>query len=61
METASSPNKLCNVDVTDKNNHKGYQHVDIGFVADMEVKKLLAEKEASEKAILSFRTECKEL
>ena len=54
MEKATSTQKLCNIVVTDKDNHKTYQNIDIGFVADLEIKKLLTEKQVSEKTILAF-------
>ena len=34
--------------------------IDISFVADLEIQKLLSEKQVSEKTILAFRTECKD-
>ena len=60
MEKATSTQKLCRMIVTDKDNHKTYQNTDIGFVADLEIKKLLTEKQVSETTILAFRTECKD-
>ena len=36
------------------------QNIDIGFVADLEIKKLLTEKQVSEKTILAVRMECKD-
>ena len=61
-ENATSTQKLCSIVVTDKDkdNHKTYQNIDIGFVADLEIKKLLIEKQVCEKTILAFRTECKD-
>ena len=38
MEKATTTLKLYNIVVTDKDNHKTYQNIDIGFVADLEIK-----------------------
>ena len=59
MEKTTSTQKLCNIVVTDKDNHKTYQNIETGFVADLEIKKLLTEKQVSEKTI-AFRTEHKD-
>ena len=53
MEKATSTQKLCNIVVTDKDNHKTYQNMNIGFLADLEIRKLLAEKQVSEKTFLT--------
>ena len=36
------------------------QNIDIGFVADLEIKKLLTEKQVNEKTVLAFTTESKD-
>ena len=52
VEKATSTQKLCSIVVTDKDKHKTYQNIDIGFVADLEIKILLTEKQVSEKKFL---------
>ena len=54
MEKATSTQKLFNIFVTDKDNHKTYQNIDVGFVVHLEIKKL-TEKQVSEKTILALK------
>ena len=47
--------------MTDKQNQKTWKNIDIGFAADLEVKSLLSEKQVSERSVLGFRTDCRNM
>ena len=61
LETASSIIKLVDIDVSDETILKTHKTIDIGFATELEVKNLLSGKKVSEKGVLGFKTECREI
>lgn len=59
MEQATTVQKLLSVDTDKKENQKTAHRINLGFLADDEVKKLVSAKKVSERAVLEFRSECK--
>lgn len=59
MKTASTAVKMCEIKVTDEANQRIYKNVDIGFSADMMLKKLVKEKKCSERHDMEFRQSAK--
>ena len=47
--------------MSDKKNHKSLKQIDIGFIADQELKVLIVEKRVSERAAMDFRSDCLKL
>ena len=58
MEKATTVQKLNDIDVKDKNNHKSLKQINVGFFADQNIKCMLVEKKVSERAVMDFRSEC---
>lgn len=59
MTKASTPAKLCDIDVMDAQQQRHYKKVDIGFSASKIVKKLLQDKKISELREMEFRESAK--
>jgi len=58
MEEANTIQKLSHVDVSKKDILKNYKNVDIGFVAQSELKSIVIGKKASELEVMEFKQEC---
>jgi hypothetical protein len=56
---ATTAFKLLKVDVCDVNKHKAQKSIDIGFIAEQELKKCIDSKRVSARDVLQFRNECK--
>ena len=59
LKKSSTPPKLIGVNFEKDN--VNYKEIDIGYAADKETKQLLATEKISEKILLEFRMECKEV
>lgn len=58
MAESTTLSKLINIDVQDEKNLKHYKNIDIGFIADTELKKLLSNKKVSERTALELKADC---
>lgn len=61
LRPTGSLQKLTTFDVNDKKNQKSLKHIDIGFIADQELKVMIVEKKVSERAAMDFRSDCLKL
>ena len=59
LEKASSTVKLLKIDLNDTGLHKSIKSLDIGFVADHEIRQLEQQKSINDRDKLQFKMECK--
>lgn len=60
MDSASTQEKLDEIDVTQKENQKNFKHIDIGFQTDLEIRDVREKQKISDRQIVEFRMECTE-
>lgn len=59
MDELSTDQKMITIDVVNTDNHTSPKNIDVGFVSDMELKSLIAQKKVSERQVLDFKIQCK--
>ncbi len=59
LDGCTTVRQLLNIDVSDANNHQHHTQINPGFIAERKVSTLYAQKQISDRQVMSFHMDCK--